>query len=52
MVPWACHNLHAYRDGPTMVDCAGGYYGAEFQGFWGTTQGDPLNPTIFNMVAE
>ena len=35
-----------------MVARMGGYYGAQFQGFWGVTQGDPLSPTIFNVVVE
>ena len=28
----------------------GGYYRAEFKGFWEVIQGDPLSPTIFNLV--
>ena len=30
----------------------GGYYGEHFRGEIGVTQGNPLSPTIFNMVAE
>ena len=35
-----------------MVDRAGGYYRASFQGFQGVTQGDLLSPTIFNVVLD
>ena len=35
-----------------MVVRAGGYYGLEFQGFSGLTQGDPLSLTIFNVVVD
>ena len=35
-----------------MVARAGGYYGDAFKGAWGVTQGDPLSPTIFNMVVD
>ena len=35
-----------------MVARAGGYYGAPFHGERGLTQGDPLLPTIFNMVVD
>ena len=33
-----------------MVACTGGYYRAEFKGFREVIQGDPLSPTIFNLV--
>ena len=35
-----------------MVARAGGYYGSVFQGFRGVTQGNPLSPTIFNVVVD
>ena len=33
-----------------MVSRAGVYYGVEFKGDQEVTQGDPLSPTIFNVV--
>ena len=35
-----------------MVARAGGYYGTGFKGVRGVTQGDPLSPTIFNVVVD
>ena len=35
-----------------MVARAGGYYGTALQGAHGVTQGDPLSPTIFNVVVD
>ena len=35
-----------------MVAKAGGYYGSEFKGSRGMKQGDPLSPTIFNVVVD
>ena len=36
----------------SMAARAGGYYGASFKGVRGVTQGDPLSPTIFNVVVD
>ena len=33
-----------------MVVKAGGYYRSEFNGARGVMQGDPLSPTIFNVL--
>ena len=35
-----------------MVARAGGYYRTGFKGGRGVTQGDPLSPTIFNVVVD
>ena len=35
-----------------MVARAGGYYGRAFKGARGVMQGDPLSPTIFNVVVD
>ena len=35
-----------------MVSRAGYYYGISFKRHQGVTQGDPLSPTIFNMVVD
>ena len=44
--------LHNYWRRLTMVARAGGYYGTDFKGERGVTQGDPLYPTIFNVVVD
>ena len=35
-----------------MVARAGGYYGESFKGARGATKGNPLSPTIFNVVVD
>ena len=35
-----------------MVAGAGGYFRRPFKGYGGVTQGNPLSPTIFNMVLD
>ena len=35
-----------------MVARAGGYYGTDFGGERGVMQGNPLPPTIFNMIVD
>ena len=37
-----------------VSDCSmgGGYYGTGFKGARGVTQGNPLSPTIFNVVLD
>ena len=44
--------LTVYWEMATMVARAGGYYGKGFKGERGVTQGDPLSPTIFNVVVD
>ena len=35
-----------------MVTRTGGYYGKALGGERGVTQGDPLSPTVFNVVVD
>ena len=44
--------LRTYWSRLRMVAKAGGYYGVEFKGARGVTQGDSLYPTIFNVVVD
>ena len=44
--------LRTYWGTMTMVERAGGYYGDAFKGAQGVTQGEPLSPTIFNVVVD
>ena len=50
--PRSCWILWIYWSWLRMVVKAGGYYGATFKGDRGVTQGDPLSPTIFNVVMD
>ena len=47
-----CRLLWTYWRRLSMVERAGGYYGEAFKVSRGVTQGDPLSPTIFNMVVD
>ena len=44
--------LRTYWSRMRMVARSGGYYGAAFMSVLGVTQGDPLLPTIFNVVVN
>ena len=50
--PGARRLLQNYWFRLTMAARAGGTYGAAFKGARGMTQGDPLSPTIFNVVVD
>ena len=50
--PKARKLLQTYWHRLTMVARVGGYYGTTFRGERGATQGDPLSPTIFNVVVD
>ena len=49
---WVRRLLREYWSKSTMVPRAGGYYATGFKGERGVTQGDPLSPTIFNVVVD
>ena len=44
--------LRQYWERLRMVVRRGGYYGATFRKERGVTQGDPLSPTILNVVVD
>ena len=44
--------LETYWKQATLAARAGRYYGAAFKGERGVTQGNPLSPTIFNVVVD
>ena len=50
--PRARELLRNYWHRLTMVARVGGYYGIDFRGEKWVTQGDPLSPTIFNVVVD
>ena len=50
--PRARNLLKNYWHRLTMVAQAGGYYGTSLGGGRGVTQGDPLSPTIFNVLVD
>ena len=50
--PRSLHLLCRYWEQLEMVVLAGGYYGETFCGKRGMTQGDPLSPTVFNVVVD
>ena len=50
--PRARRILHTYWRRITMVARVGGYYGTDFKGEIGVTQGDPLSPIICNVVVD
>ena len=52
MGPQACCLLRTYCIRMSIVVRVGGYYRAEFTSAWGMTQGDPLSPTILNVVVD
>ena len=52
MGPQACRIRWTYWDRLRMVMRLGGYCGKLFKGFREATQGDPLPPTIFNVVVD
>ena len=50
--PKAINLIQTYWHRLTMVARSGGYYGTEIRGERGVTQGNPLSPTIFNVVVD
>ena len=52
MVPRSCWLLRTCWRILSMVVRAGGYYGEAFKVARGVTQGEPLSPTLFNVVVD
>ena len=52
MGPQVIRFLLTYWGRLTMVSKTEGYHGPPFKGFCRVTQGDPLSPTIFNIVVD
>ena len=50
--PRALHLLQSYWERLEMMAQAGGYYRSPLCGERGATQGNPLSPTIFNVVVD
>ena len=50
--PGARRLIQNYWRRLTMAARAGGYYGKAFKGARGVTQGNPMSPTIFNVVVD
>ena len=50
--PRTLHTLHKYWDRIQMAAKSGGHYGPVFKIHRRVTQGDPLSPTIFNVVVD
>ena len=50
--PQARKILKTYWDRLTMVDRVGGYYRTAFRGERDMNQGNPLSPTVFNVVVD
>ena len=50
--PGARRLLRNYWRRLTMAARSGGYYGAAFKGERRVTQGNPLSPTLFNVVVD
>ena len=52
MGPQSCRLLQTYWGRLSVVARAGGYYREAFKGDRVMTKGDPLSPTIFNLVVD
>ena len=50
--PQSCRLLRTYWSRLMMVARVGRYYRTTFKVDWLVTQGDPLSPTIFNVVVD